>query len=912
MNPGNRQRVLMTAVILTVLVLSSGSLWAATTGQLSGYVVDNDGAPLPGVSVSASSPTQIGGVHATETDVQGWFQYPRLNPGFFIVRLELDGFLTQELTEVQVRLDRTTQVHVTMPLATFGEGVTVTETTPVIDPQQVSTGQVFSSDYLQDAGVGMGIRSYPWEVIGTAAGTERQHVLGSTSQENLYLIDGLDTTHPYWGRAGSWITLDAVQEITLDSGGFGAEYGRATGGVVNMLTKSGSNTLSGSLDLRYTDNNLESGGEHYDPEEATSSYRMATATLGGRLLRDRVWFFGSLQDEAVQETPSGALTTTEISWKQIFAKVTGQVTPRWLVLGKYYWGPEDVENGWSSPFVLPEADGRSSFEGSILQAEVSGVLTDGLLWEMQIGSNWDEGNWGPMSGDNSLIQHYSLATGIRSGNFLTLNYDSTRRNQVGTSLSWFVDDFLGSHDIRLGGEYHQTSLEKSSCYTGIQDGGICRQGVEGYWFGDWEDSDSVMPYVMETLDPTGPFEVSGEQPSMFIQDSWRVRPNVTLQVGLRWDRSTYENDVGQRVADLDMLQPRVGATWDITRNGRNILRASWGRFMHPGLLYMPRLATVATEYWEGWFSCSLPPEYDGYGLTDPAECAAVAESWGIPYRSDPEGWDPAGWLFDYSVGSDPSLIADDLSPQYGETVIVGFERELFRRTSLELSFVDKPTRDVLDDTCVENYPTPTPGIECSAFIIANLPQARRDYRAWLLNFESRAIDRLHVLASYTYSDTKGSTGSNVAAWEFDQYPYHYVNTYGYLWYHRQHQVKINGYTRLPWDIGVGFNGRWTSPFRWTPRERGRRVDRGVFHPVFLEPRGSREGDSWSQLDVQLTKGFNLGPTRLQLIGAVLNLFDSENAINVCDNVNGCGDFELGDPTAWQLPRRYELGVRVDF
>ena len=139
--------------------------------------------------------------------------------------------------------------------------------------------------------------------------------------------------------------------------------------------------------------------------------------------------------------------------------------------------------------------------------------------------------------------------------------------------------------------------------------------------GDWEDAGSEIPYLMETLDPTGLFEVSGEQPSIFVQDSWRVRPNVSLQLGLRWDRSTYDNDVGQRVADLDMLQPRIGATWDITRNGRNLLRASWGRFMHPGLLRMPRLATVATATYDVWFSCSLPPEYGGLGLTDPADAA---------------------------------------------------------------------------------------------------------------------------------------------------------------------------------------------------------------------------------------------------------------------------------------------------
>ena len=117
---------------------------------------------------------------------------------------------------------------------------------------------------------------------------------------------------------------------------------------------------------------------------------------------------------------------------------------------------------------------------------------------------------------------------------------------------------------------------------------------------------------------------------------------------------------------------------------------------------------------------------------------------------------------------------------------------------------------------------------------------------------------------------------------------------------------------MPWDFGIGFSGLWGSPFQWTPVDQAVRIDPAAWGEIFLEPRGSREGDSWSQLDVQLTKGFSLGRTRLQLFGAVLNLFDSENATGVCELIRGCGEYELGDATEWQQPRRYELGMRVEF
>ena len=175
------------------------------------------------------------------------------------------------------------------------------------------------------------------------------------------------------------------------------------------------------------------------------------------------------------------------------------------------------------------------------------------------------------------------------------------------------------------------------------------------------------------------------------------------------------------------------------------------------------------------------------------------------------------------------------------------------------------------------------------------------------------MDRLHVLASYTNSESKGSIDNEaINSFDFDLYPYHFENRYGYLRDHRQHRVKVNGYVTLPLDFGVAVNGIWGSPFRWTPVQPARLVDPSASGLIFVEPRGSREGDKWTQLDLQFTKGFGLGRVRLQLIGTVLNLFDSEKVTSVCTRLTGCGDFELGDPTAWQLPRRYELGVRLEF
>jgi hypothetical protein len=241
---------------------------------------------------------------------------------------------------------------------------------------------------------------------------------------------------------------------------------------------------------------------------------------------------------------------------------------------------------------------------------------------------------------------------------------------------------------------------------------------------------------------------------------------------------------------------------------------------------------------------------------------------------------------------------------------LGIEREVYRNTSVGLQYVNKETDKLFDSTCAGNIPTPTQGGDCSYKVIANLGVLQRDYEGWIVNFETRAWKNAHIIASYVYSDSKGSIGWNqYANPDFDVYPQNWVNRYGYLENHRQHQVKINGYWLLPHRFTFGFGFNWTSGFPWTPKDL---VSTGGVGEEFLEPRGSREGEDYSQLDVQLSKAVRLGGSfDMELIASILNLGDTEGGLAVCENVNGCaGGVAMGQPTAWQLPRRYELGLRL--
>jgi hypothetical protein len=201
--------------------------------------------------------------------------------------------------------------------------------------------------------------------------------------------------------------------------------------------------------------------------------------------------------------------------------------------------------------------------------------------------------------------------------------------------------------------------------------------------------------------------------------------------------------------------------------------------------------------------------------------------------------------------------------------------------------------------------------------MTNLPQLKQDYNAFIVKLESRTLDWLTVLASYTLSESKGNASFLGRQDDFNVYPWHWENRYGYMWNHYLHNLKINGYVLLPLDFTIGFNAGWRSAFRWTPQKDRFDIPEMLYGSYFTEPRGSREGASYPWLDLQISKGFRIGPTHLDLIVSVLNVLSQETVTGVCDMVSGCGEIDgipvdLGDPTDWETPRRWEVGLRLTF
>src|SRR5262245_9352751 len=305
-----------------LLLLAPVAMLAQTTGTVEGQVVDQSGAPLPGVSVELSSPN-LQGTRTAVTSADGRYRFPSVPPGAYKVTAELTGFGKIQ-KNATVTLDSTAQVNMQLSISASAE-VTVTGEAPLVDTASTTTGSNYSAKIIDKLPVGRnyadiafaqpGVQTDFGETQGRGpvAGQGGISIYGSTSSENLFLIDGVNTTNVIKGFQGKDINNEFIQEVEVKTGGYQAEYGRNMGGVVNVITKSGGNEFHGGVFGYYNDTGMRAD---VDIEQTPAFSEQGTADdiangggpnfflskevrqewgmdLGGFVMKDKIWFFGA-------------------------------------------------------------------------------------------------------------------------------------------------------------------------------------------------------------------------------------------------------------------------------------------------------------------------------------------------------------------------------------------------------------------------------------------------------------------------------------------------------------------------------------------------------------------------------------------------------------------------------------------
>jgi hypothetical protein len=313
------KRLKVIVIALFACCSLAGSAFAQeTTGVIAGRIVDGQGLALPGVTVTA---TGAQGAKSITSDGEGRFTIPFLTPGPYVVHAALVGFKPVEQTGVVVRLGQSVELSLAMQIGEVKESVEVTAVSPTIDTTTTTIGATLDSGTLSRLPVGRRFSDTlylaPGVSTGGNVGVANPSIEGSSGLENQYVVDGVNITNGGYGALGSYSIVfgslgngtpyDFMQEVQVKTGGYEAEFGQATGGVINVVTKSGSNALKGSAFAYARPHGLESKYDTVQSVEGTvntvaSSLGDAGATVGGAVVRNHLFFFGAIDPQWESKT----------------------------------------------------------------------------------------------------------------------------------------------------------------------------------------------------------------------------------------------------------------------------------------------------------------------------------------------------------------------------------------------------------------------------------------------------------------------------------------------------------------------------------------------------------------------------------------------------------------------------------
>jgi outer membrane receptor protein involved in Fe transport len=565
------------------------------TGTVQGVVSDSSAAALPGVSVTARS-SAVQGSRDTVTGVAGDYVLRGLPPGTYEITFELSGFTTGRQTAT-VSLGLPTELNVQMNPAGVTESVQVVGRTDAALVTPAGSAN-FSATEIDTLATGRTLAAIAEVAPGLTANTpnaDQVTISGAFAYDNVFLLDGVDINDNLFGSPDDLFIEDAIEQTQVITSGVSAEYGRFSGGVINAITKSGGNIFSGSFrtDLRNPswrdENPFEEENDTTRPDDLGQTYQ---ATLGGPILRDRLWFFtaGRWQDS----TNSQPLPQTGIQFDQVDTdrryefKFTGTVAHNHTVQGSYFKNQLEQDRV-TFPFSIdPATRIVAETPSNRFVTNYRGVLRKDLFVEGQYSQK--ELGFRNNGGSSTNIFDSPFITLTQAlGHYNAPYFDSTdpedRNNRQFTgSVSWFLSGTrTGSHDIKGGVER----------FTATNTGGNSQSATNYVFDADYlTDADGNPVYdgsrlipvfvpgetIIENWLPVRGATIDITTTSFYVQDRWALSKHLTLDLGLRYERVRSDATGGIVGVDTDTVVPRLAASFDPVGNGKWVIQGTYAHY----------------------------------------------------------------------------------------------------------------------------------------------------------------------------------------------------------------------------------------------------------------------------------------------------------------------------------------------
>ena len=923
--------------VACLILVASATVFAQTSGSLAGRAVDESGGVLPGVAVEAKSPS-LQGSRVVVTDGAGRYRLTLLPPGLYSVVFTLAGFQPESKPSVTVGLgNETTLDAVLRPSATAA--VVVTGEAPVVDTSSTSLGTNLTARAVETLPTGRNYSSVVQVVPGISSDADPRNeaqstitVYGSSGAENAFYIDGVNTTGVEYGFQGKELNYEFIQEINVKTGGYEAEFGRSTGAIINVITKSGSNAFHGDA-FGY----LDEKGLRASPKPVVSTggtvegFRREDYGLdfGGFFWKDRIWFFGAYDrvhnttDNAFGELKSQSVSTRNLG----SGKLTFRLSDSHSVVVTAFQDPttdsgaiNDANHGLNGEPLTYE--GRQDLGGRDYAARYEGLFGTHLTVAAQASRHQERNSVGPATAGGDVIQFQDAGQDFfQTGGFGLIQLKNFKRTAYGA----FLSPYFGDHSIKFGIEYEKSEAEVVKRQSGGQLVTIFANDVNPakpiYQHAYWTTPDATVANA-----PISQLNASPEHKNttLYLQDKWTVLRNVTLNLGVRWDRQQIIDASGTRQVDLKHdWAPRAGVIWDPTNDHRTKVFASYGRFYEE----IPMDLVIRS------FSFERQPRIINYSPTDFHPDPAAEKDFDTP----------SAILGGFTEPADPNMHG-----QYISEYIIGGEREIAPNIAVGIKGIYRDYGNVIEDFLCQDDGTycignPGKGIMRQVFgldytTLYDAPRPVRIYRGVQLDVTKRFSNNWQAIASYIYSKLEGNydgeyspftqttiNDPNISA-AYDYFDFFTdgrnlskITNRGPLSNDRRHQFKVSGVYITPWKLSIGLAAYYRTG---TPLTRYGFSDAYGRYEFFLTERGAegRTPDNY-EADLHFGYPFGIGPVTVNLLVDVFNILNAQRAV-LLDERWGFREAanasptpvnpNYGKPVFRTPPTSARLGVRVSF
>lgn len=802
-----------------------GAALADETGGLRFTIIGNDGGPLAGATVSVSSPDSLVSKSGV-TEADGSVRLTGLDPATnYTVQVQAKGYESFSVSNVAVVSGKNLSARYSLGVTVL-DSMTITGTAlAALDTTSAQVGTTLNLDIVESLPTGRSYQSYLQLVPGvkpsptgnpsSKSGVNYSDIGGATGQstDNLYYLDGVDVTDPLSGTFGANFNSEIIQEQQVLTGGVPAEYAGGSGLISKVVTKSGSDEFHGSVNYYLQNDSLVADDEH--GESAGFSTFDTAITLGGPIVKEKLWFFTSYQfknreDDVVNPLSGEALRTVNTDQDLSFFKATWQMAHDDRLTAVFFNDPYE-RDGSTSATTLNNRDSARRQGGDNYKIEYT---HDWDSLRLNVYSFNHEGELSVLAANPEPRNDVAFLTGSPTNADLQLggSGSNTRtfrnKDELGLSLEYWLDTTWGSHAFKAGYSQSENTYKENQLFTGADRalytsiatanaGATFQDYTTLNWTGETDisgvdatriltaiaanasvrnqldtNSDGMVDaaelnayqFTSTTGNPNGqvnayrivqsvvaPYDVQSKGKTFYVQDTWTL-DQWTVNAGLRAEEWAHYASSGEETFTFDWeIAPRLSVVYDLEGDGRSKVWGFYGRYYDP-------IRNNMTDF-AGNLTGSVLDEQIFLG-----------DQW-VTFRTRGGPTTP------------DALFAPSTQTPYTDEFLLGYAITLGQDMSLSVTYTNRKTRDILEDYDLALYADPNGDTSSgyadensalylplsyfgydsapnSNYVIATLAGGKRDYQGIEVTLQKQMTDNWQGLVSYTYNDAKGNSNSD--------------------------------------------------------------------------------------------------------------------------------------------------------